>query len=212
MDQNPPLRSRRIGIAVCIAALALLGAAIIAGKLIYSTPPPRSWRVWRRMTKKGAGRGLTFGETLLVTSVFGGGIDAGAARLHRRKWWPLQPRAVVMSIGSIHFHPDSPDWSEDFTRRSLGLRAFLIHEMTHVWQHQRDERHPAPAAMGALSLPAAHAGQDVLRLWHRAAGRDRPARLCASRRRRHPRRALARTYAALLPFGRWLNPARTAVD
>lgn len=39
--------------------------------------------------------------------------------------------------GALWFHPDSPDWREDFSRESLGLKAFVIHELTHVWQHQR---------------------------------------------------------------------------
>ena len=90
------------------------------------------------MTDKGASRGLTFGEIALVTSVFGGQVDASVVRLHRHRWWPLQPKAVVMAPrGSIWFHPDSPDWSEDFARAPLVARAFLIHEMTHVWQHQQ---------------------------------------------------------------------------
>ncbi len=90
------------------------------------------------MTRKGASRGLTFGEIALVTSVFGGEIDVTRVRFHRRKWWWLQPRRVVMApSGALWFHPESPDWREDFSRESLGLRAFIVHELTHVWQHQR---------------------------------------------------------------------------
>ena len=38
--------------------------------------------------------------------------------------------------GHLWFHPDSPDWREDFASAPLGDRAFLIHELTHAWQYQ----------------------------------------------------------------------------
>jgi len=58
-------------------------------------------------------------------------------KMIRRRWWPFQPRGIVMApTGNIHFHPDSPLWSEDFSRERLSLQALFIHEMTHVWQAQ----------------------------------------------------------------------------
>ena len=39
--------------------------------------------------------------------------------------------------GNIHFHPDSPLWSEDFSKERMSLQGLFIHEMTHVWQAQR---------------------------------------------------------------------------
>ena len=90
------------------------------------------------MTGRGESRGLGFGEIALATSMFGSEIDVTRVRIHRRRWWRLQPRRVVMAPdGDIWFHPDSPDWSEDFAREDLATRAFFIHEMTHVWQHQQ---------------------------------------------------------------------------
>ena len=38
--------------------------------------------------------------------------------------------------GNIHFHPDSPLWSDDFSKERLSLQGLFIHEMTHVWQTQ----------------------------------------------------------------------------
>ena len=38
--------------------------------------------------------------------------------------------------GNIHFHPESPLWSEDFSAERLSLQGLFIHEMTHVWQAQ----------------------------------------------------------------------------
>jgi hypothetical protein len=82
-------------------------------------------------------RPLTMGEIELARSVFGDAIDYRRVRLVRRKWWPFQPKGIVMApTGNIHFHPDSPLWSEDFSRERLSLQALFIHEMTHVWQAQ----------------------------------------------------------------------------
>jgi hypothetical protein len=85
---------------------------------------------------KGA-RPLTTGEIELARSMFGDAIDYEKVRMVRRKWWPFQPKAIVMApTGNIHFHPDSPLWSEDFSRERLSLQGLFIHEMTHVWQAQ----------------------------------------------------------------------------
>lgn len=46
--------------------------------------------------------------------------------------------------GNIHFHPDSPQWSEDFGREPLHRQGLFIHEMTHVWQTQTRGRFYLP--------------------------------------------------------------------
>jgi hypothetical protein len=85
---------------------------------------------------KGA-RPLTPGEIELARSMFGDAIDYDPVRMIRGKWWPFQPRETVMApVGNIHFHPDGPLWSEDFSRERLSLQGLFIHEMTHVWQAQ----------------------------------------------------------------------------
>ena len=85
---------------------------------------------------KGA-RPLTDGEIALASSMFGDAIDYGRVRMVRRKWWPFQPKGIVMApTGNIHFHPDSSHWSEDFSKERLSLQGLFIHEMTHVWQAQ----------------------------------------------------------------------------
>jgi hypothetical protein len=90
-------------------------------------------------------RSLTDGEIELARSIFGDSIDYAAVRLVRRKWWPFQPRGIVMApTGNIHFHPDSPNWSEDFARERLSLQGLFVHEMTHVWQTQKRGRFYLP--------------------------------------------------------------------
>ncbi|HEU4960552.1 MAG TPA: vgr related protein [Sphingomonas sp.] len=65
-----------------------------------------------------------------------------------RKWAFFQPRHVVMAPrGCIHFHPAGTLYRDDFAAASLADQGLFIHEMTHVWQHQRGiflplARHP----------------------------------------------------------------------
>lgn len=82
-------------------------------------------------------RPLTAGEIELAHSIFGDAIDYGEVRMIRRKWWPFQPKGVVMApTGNIHFHPKGRAWSSDFSKEALGPQGLFIHEMTHVWQKQ----------------------------------------------------------------------------
>jgi len=93
-------------------------------------------------------RGLTPGEVALARSMFGSAIDYDAVRIARRRWAFFQPRNVVMAPrGTIHFHPHGPSYRDDFAEASLDLKGLFIHEMCHVWQHQRGiflplARHP----------------------------------------------------------------------
>jgi hypothetical protein len=83
-------------------------------------------------------RPLTEGERRLAASVFGDAIDYEPVRIHRRTWFPLQPRHIVMApSGHIHFHPKGKLWCEDFADQPLHRQGLFIHEMTHVWQAQK---------------------------------------------------------------------------
>jgi hypothetical protein len=97
---------------------------------------------------RAGGRPLTEAERMLAASVFGDAIDLDRVRLNCRCWWPLQPRPYVMAPdGQLWFHPQGGLWREDFAAAELGLRALFVHELVHVWQHQRGlnlilRRHP----------------------------------------------------------------------
>jgi hypothetical protein len=92
-----------------------------------------------------AARPLTAGEIAMAHTVFGGAIDYAGVKLVRRKWWPFQPRGIVMApTGNIHFHPADPNWSEDFSQARPSLQGLFIHEMTHVWQAQTRGRFYLP--------------------------------------------------------------------
>lgn len=82
-------------------------------------------------------RPLTDQERGLAGSVFGRAIDYGAVRVHRRKWFPFQPRRAVMAPdGHIWVHPKSDLWRDDYAAAPLWLQGLFIHEMVHVWQAQ----------------------------------------------------------------------------
>lgn len=86
-------------------------------------------------------RPLTEGERGLARSVFGSAIDYDAVRICRRRWFPLQPRHVVMAPnGHIHFHPSGGLWHEDFAGAPIRSQGLFIHEMVHVWQAQKRGR------------------------------------------------------------------------
>ncbi|WP_294092359.1 vgr related protein [Sphingomonas sp.] len=93
-------------------------------------------------------RPLTSGEIALAASVFGDAIDYSRARVANSKWAFFQPVKTVMApTGTIHFHPKSDKYSEDFSTAHIGVQGLFIHEMTHIWQHQKGiflplRRHP----------------------------------------------------------------------
>jgi hypothetical protein len=90
-------------------------------------------------------RPLTSGEIALARSIFGDAIDYTRVRLIRRRWWPFQPKGVVMApTGNIHFHPASDMWSDDFSLEPLPKQGMFIHEMAHVWQSQSRGRFYLP--------------------------------------------------------------------
>ena len=93
-------------------------------------------------------RSLTPGETDLARSIFGGAIDYAPVRIVRRKWAFFQPRETVMApTGNIHFHPKGSLYRDDFAAAHPIDQGLFLHEMTHIWQHQKGivlplKRHP----------------------------------------------------------------------
>ena len=90
-------------------------------------------------------RPLTAGERALAESMFGGSLDYDAITIRHSKWWPFQPRNVLMApCGHVHVPPRSDHWSEDYSRERVGLQALLLHELTHVLQAQQRGRYYLP--------------------------------------------------------------------
>ena len=86
-------------------------------------------------------RALTLAERSLVGAMFGTAIDTERVAIHRRRWWPLQPKAALMAPdGDIWCHQDGPLYRACYASASLAMQALFVHEMTHVWQAQRGGR------------------------------------------------------------------------
>lgn len=105
------------------------------------------------------GRSLTPDEVAMARSMFGDAIAYDAVRVHNRKWWPLQPRAVTMAPdGHMWFHPQGGLFCDDFCSASLDRQGLVIHEMTHVWQAQRSGKYWLPL----MRHPFCRYGYDIV--------------------------------------------------
>lgn len=77
--------------------------------------------------------------------MFGTAIDLDSVTVKRRKWFPFQPKNVLMApTGHIHVHPASDHWSEDFAKEHLHAQGWFLHELTHVWQTQKRGKYYLP--------------------------------------------------------------------
>lgn len=80
-------------------------------------------------------RTLTIGEFHVCQGVFGGAINYNLVRIHNYAAYPFQDKkTAVTPNGELYFPAGvyKPDFSV-----SLADAAWLVHEMTHVWQHQQ---------------------------------------------------------------------------
>lgn len=83
-------------------------------------------------------RGLTTAEVAMAQEVFGSALDTSVVRIFRKRWWPLQPRRVVMAPrGHIYFHPQAPFYRDCLATGTAGQQGLLVHELVHVWQYQQ---------------------------------------------------------------------------
>jgi len=90
-------------------------------------------------------RPLSQGERNLAASIFGGAIDLAQVTVKRQKWFPFQPKHVLMApTGHIHIHPESHHWSDDFSVEPVHRQGWFLHELTHVWQTQQRGRFYLP--------------------------------------------------------------------
>lgn len=86
-------------------------------------------------------RPLTDAEKALIRSTFGEAIAPDRITIRRARWWPLQPRNVLMAPdGHLWCHPDGPLWRPCYASASMAMQGLFIHEMTHVWQAQHGGR------------------------------------------------------------------------
>ena len=80
-------------------------------------------------------RGLTAGELAYAVSVFGADLDYRKLVIHNELAYFCQPSdTAITPNGEIYFPPGS--YKSDFAT-NLNDASWLIHELTHVWQHQK---------------------------------------------------------------------------
>ena len=104
---------------------------IVALVAVTLTGALSGWIAWRR---RETGRSLTPGELAAARGVFGNAIEWERVRIVPRPFLPGQPPGVAVTpLGVVHFH--RVDCRDDFAGDWAGM-AWLIHELTHVWQHQ----------------------------------------------------------------------------
>ncbi len=90
------------------------------------------------MFARQSGRRLTAQEVALSRTIFGDAIDYRRVRIHHRKWWLFQPKRITMAPdGHLWFHPKGGLFCDDYCEAGADLQGHFLHEMTHVWQHQR---------------------------------------------------------------------------
>lgn len=88
-----------------------------------------------------AGRPLTPAETALARRVFGDALDYGRVRVHARGFLPFGLQQADTSMApNGHLYCGGRQYCDDFGAASAGAQLHFIHEMVHVWQHQRGYR------------------------------------------------------------------------
>lgn len=80
-------------------------------------------------------RNLTANEIALARSVFRDSIDYARVRIHARRYVFFQPAASGMTPNG-HVYACGDAHRSDYASCDIDRRAFFIHEMAHVWQHQ----------------------------------------------------------------------------
>ena len=164
-------------------------------------------------------RSLTPGERKIIASVFGAAIDPGPVRIHRRKWWPFQPRETLMApCGHLHVPAKSDLWSDDYSAEDVKLQGLFVHEMTHVWQAQAKGRFYLPLMRHPFCRYAYRLEPAVLRNMGSSSRRRSPPaflRACwtdSARRRSPPRKVLpsaAQAASLARARGRRMTEARS---
>lgn len=88
--------------------------------------------------KEGIERDLTFGEKILVRSVFGFSIRYHSVKIRCDSYFPfgLQNKGTAMSPnGELWFRVG--DYKKDFSTSYIEDRHLFLHEIAHVWQRQK---------------------------------------------------------------------------
>ncbi|SDP44896.1 hypothetical protein SAMN04488595_109122 [Ralstonia sp. 25mfcol4.1] len=83
------------------------------------------------------GRPLTPGEQSIARAVFGDAIDYAAVRVHHRDFVFWQGANYIITPNGHIYLGRRLRGLTDFSAAGLAMQGLFIHEMAHVWQHQR---------------------------------------------------------------------------
>lgn len=81
-------------------------------------------------------RPLSKGEIQISQRVFGNLIDYSQVLIMNHPYLPWQPVGILMAPNG-HIHMKDADFFEDFSQENLSNQALFIHEMAHIYQHQK---------------------------------------------------------------------------
>ncbi|WP_435946538.1 type IV secretion protein Rhs [Dryocola sp. BD586] len=90
------------------------------------------------MLKRGGLRLLTFGETSLAQELYGHTIQYNKVWIHHGSYLPfgMQENNTAMTPnGEIWFETNV--YQQDYSLSTIEYKHLFLHEMMHVWQHQR---------------------------------------------------------------------------
>ncbi|MCI1899221.1 MAG: type IV secretion protein Rhs [Enterobacter sp.] len=88
--------------------------------------------------KEGGLRRLTLGEINLASSLFGFSIHYHQVWIHLESYLPFNlqnPTQAMSPDGEMWFRPEK--YQHDFSLASVYFQHLFLHEMMHIWQHQR---------------------------------------------------------------------------
>jgi hypothetical protein len=81
------------------------------------------------------GRGLTAGERALLAPLFRDAVNYDAIRIVPARAFRFQGPRTLVTIGDVVYAPPEV-YSQDFAQDGAHRQAVLVHEVTHVWQHE----------------------------------------------------------------------------
>lgn len=87
-----------------------------------------------------SGRAMTAGEIDLAKTVYKSQIKYDQVTIFNEKWAFFQPKDRAMSPnGNVYYADGNADYCADFSAASVSIhvKATFIHELAHVWQHQK---------------------------------------------------------------------------
>lgn len=92
-------------------------------------------------------RPLTAGEIRIARSIYGNLIKYENTSIRNRKWKSFMPDGRPHAPDGHMYFDNDAGYKDDFSTGNMDERSTLIHELGHVWQHQRGEIVPVTVTL-----------------------------------------------------------------